>query len=61
MLRFPGIILGILVFALAGGGLAGLGSLVAGASIVKAFVAYALVGLVSAIVFVLVTQHKELG
>lgn len=61
MLRFPGIILGVVLFGLTGGILAMCGSVIAGASIAVAILAYSTVGTMSALVFVALTNRNLWG
>jgi hypothetical protein len=61
MLRFPGIILGVVLFGLTGGVVALCGSVVAGASLAGAMLAYSSCGTLSALAFVAVTNRNLWG
>lgn len=61
MLRFPGIILGVVLFGLTGGVLALCGSVVAGASVAVAVLAYSSGGTLSALAFVAITNRNMWG
>jgi hypothetical protein len=61
MLKFPGIILGVLLFGFAGGMLAMFGSVFAGASVLVAFLSYATCGTLSALAFVAITNRNLWG
>jgi hypothetical protein len=61
MQKFPGIILGVLLFGLCGGTLALFGSILVGASLSVAALAYSSAGMMSALAFVAVTNHNWWG
>jgi hypothetical protein len=61
MLRFPGIILGVILFGLTGGTLAMCGSVIAGASVAMAVLAYSTFGTMSALAFVALTNRNLWG
>jgi hypothetical protein len=61
MPKFPGIILGVMLFGLAGGTVALCASIIAGASLIAAAICYSSVGMMSALVFVALTNHNLWG
>jgi hypothetical protein len=61
MQRFPGIILGVVLFGFSGGTLALCGSIVVGASLMAAVMSYTAVGMMSALAFVAVANHNWWG
>lgn len=61
MLRFPGIILGVMLFGFSGGVLALCGSILVGASLAAAVLAYSTVGMMSALAFVVLTNNNWWG
>lgn len=61
MPKFPGIILGVVLFGLMGGTVALCAAIIAGASLIGAVIAYSCVGMMSALVFVALTNHNLWG
>ncbi len=61
MLRFPGIILGVVLFGLTGGSVALFGSVIAGASLAMAILAYSTGGTLSALAFVAISNRNLWG
>lgn len=61
MLRYPGIILGVMLFGLSGGLLAVCGSVIVGASVAMAVLAYSTIGTMSALAFVAFTNRNWWG
>lgn len=61
MLQFPGIIIGVVLFGLAGGLVAMGGCVLAGASLVVVGLAYPACGTMAALAFVAITNRNSLG